>query len=239
MKECASCKRVYSDDTLNFCLSDGSVLTIIPGPAEATLVLTKPTSSEVSMPVHKGVSPVFAYLSIGLLALIVGGALVAWYKAEPGAANKPPETSKTPQTVPSTQNTSPKPNVNIPPASGVDPKAENDVRAALDGWVQTLLDHDLEKHLSYYADRLERHRTKQNVDIAYVRKYNEGLFGRYSEFRLRLQNVKVLPAAEGQYVTTFESVYDFTGGKPHSGTDRRSEMRWKQINGTWKIVSES
>lgn len=239
MKECPTCKRVYADDTLNFCLSDGSVLTIIPEPAEATLVLPKLTSNEGSTTARNGVSPAFAYLSIGLLALIVGGALVAWYKVEPTAANKPGETNKAVQTVPSNQNPSPTANVNTAPSPRDDSKSEADVRAALDGWVQSLVEHDLEKHLSYYADRLDRYRGKTNTDITEVRKYNEVLFSKYADFRLRIQNVRIVPSTDGQVTTTYESVYDFRGSKPHTGVDRRTEMRWKQINRVWKIVSES
>jgi hypothetical protein len=240
MKECPTCKRVYADDTLNFCLSDGSVLTIIPEPAEATLVLPKLIRSKESTTTRKGVSPVFAYLSIGLLALFVGGALVAWYKVQPSAANEPTQTNKPVQTAPSNQ--APLPTANLgttAPSPRDDSKSEADVRAALDGWVQSLVEHDLERHLSYYADRLGRYRGKTNTDITEVRKYNDVLFSKYVDFRLRIQNVRIVPSTDGQVTTTYESVYDFRGSKPHTGVDRHTEMRWKQVNGGWKIVSES
>ena len=38
---------------------------------------------------------------------------------------------------------------------------------------------------------------------------------------------------------TFESVYDFRGDNAvHSGIDHGTAMRWKNIDGMWKIVSE-
>lgn len=225
MKECPSCKQVYADETLNFCLADGSTLTALPEAAEATVVISKPvTTSEISTR-RGGVNPFFAYLSVGLLALIAGGGVVAWYTLQPRGA------------VSNTQNASANAtNVNmVTPTPKPSPEAE--VRRALDGWVQTLVDHDLEKHLSFYAERLDSYRGKRSAGSADVRKYNEYLFAKYSEFRLTIQNVKMVRSGD-EFVSTYESVYDFRGGKRHSGIDRKTEMRWRNLNGAWKIVSE-
>ncbi len=119
MKRCSQCNRTYTDETLNFCLDDGTALVstkdaltdeniarpteerteilsheqlIIPSTPQAktsdqsfdqeTIVNPQSSPANFSQPqtVQKGVSPMFAYLSIGLLALLVllvGGGLVA------------------------------------------------------------------------------------------------------------------------------------------------------------------
>jgi hypothetical protein len=79
MKICPQCDAAYSDD-MAYCLQDGTALAdnseqptvVIPSHAAAPV-----TRSEVR-PVKQGVSPVFAYLTVGLLALIVGGGITAW-----------------------------------------------------------------------------------------------------------------------------------------------------------------
>ncbi|MEZ5429414.1 MAG: SPOR domain-containing protein [Pyrinomonadaceae bacterium] len=111
MKQCPQCERTYEDETLNFCLEDGTALVpfseaatrenfprptepetlILPSeqkteelPAEkATVVKSQIDSQEVQgQPiVRQGVSPVFAYLTVGLLGLLVligGVGLFVW-----------------------------------------------------------------------------------------------------------------------------------------------------------------
>ena len=93
MKLCPKCHQVYADETLNFCLSDGAALvhssnqseeTIVmglPGQSEKTVAINPPVVSGPQQPLRQGVSPLFAYLAIGLLALLVGGSVMAWLKA--------------------------------------------------------------------------------------------------------------------------------------------------------------
>ncbi len=108
MKKCPKCDRSYSDETLNFCLDDGTVLfsenaaatneNILRPTEQQTEILSQETITEAinyknetadlsdektdainsrpekgSQPqiIKQGVSPVFAYLSIGLLGLLV------------------------------------------------------------------------------------------------------------------------------------------------------------------------
>lgn len=88
MKRCSQCQQTYSDETF-FCLSDGTPLThVFDEPEEQTIV--RPLSIPLSQPsqqVRQGVSPMFAYLAVGLgvglLALVVGGAIVLWLKSNP------------------------------------------------------------------------------------------------------------------------------------------------------------
>lgn len=79
---------MYADDTLNFCLSDGAALivpitnseeTVVMGSRMSPVVFQPPT---VSHPIRQGVNPSFAYFAIGLLALVAGGAIVAWLKSD-------------------------------------------------------------------------------------------------------------------------------------------------------------
>lgn len=105
MKECPLCRQVYADDTLNFCLSDGTGLARIPdvsdetikielsAASEKTLVLKSPVPThpveikQTEQIVSKGVNPLFAYLSVGLIALITGGGLIFWLTS--GGRNLP------------------------------------------------------------------------------------------------------------------------------------------------------
>lgn len=124
MKKCPKCDRNYSDETLNFCLDDGSVLfsenaaatneNILRPTEQQTEILSQETITEAikyknetadlsdektevvnsrpeinSQPqiIKQGVSPIFAYMSVGLLALlvIIGGiGITIFISSNPG-----------------------------------------------------------------------------------------------------------------------------------------------------------
>jgi hypothetical protein len=143
MKICPQCDAAYSDD-MAYCLQDGTALTdssdqptvVIPSHATAPV-----TQSEVRA-VKQGVSPVFAYLTVGLLALIVGGGIAAWIligKNSNGentgtdqASNKPasPERSASPGVKNGNSN---KP-ASSTPDTGLPPMTNEAVNALVDAW---------------------------------------------------------------------------------------------------------
>src|SRR5687768_14938050 len=48
MKICPTCRRNYEDDGLNFCLEDGSVLTLVQSDAAPTVVMNHPRTTSPS-----------------------------------------------------------------------------------------------------------------------------------------------------------------------------------------------
>lgn len=93
MKQCPTCNRTYADETLTYCLADGSLLSA-PYDAEATQRIpasrpTSPSATEVLpsnpasyQPTRRDKSPLLIYFVIGLLALLAGGVIVAWIKSD-------------------------------------------------------------------------------------------------------------------------------------------------------------
>jgi cytoskeletal protein RodZ len=94
MKTCSTCHRTYSDDTLSFCLDDGSALSkasdseatqILPGtrvPPRPTIASTppqspRPTFSSTAVSGDAPKTNPLLWVIVVLLALIAGGGLVA------------------------------------------------------------------------------------------------------------------------------------------------------------------
>lgn len=104
MKQCPTCHRTYTDDTLVYCLDDGSVLDAAydpqatqiiapprrtdPMPTAVFLPPTQPAQQHHQPPVpfapvqpqpapRQGVNPAVVYVLVALLALLVGGGVVA------------------------------------------------------------------------------------------------------------------------------------------------------------------
>jgi hypothetical protein len=240
MKYCPQCQQTYADETLSFCLSDGSSLLTTGNSSVEETVLK---SSFVTPPVQiikQGVNPIFVYLTIGLLALIAGGAIVLWLKPESKGLVKndnalPNKLSETNKPI---ENSLVNRNI-LPTGTPDDDVIKSEAKSALNGWVQTLVEHNLEEHMSYYADQLDFYNKKQSANISYVRDKNLELFNKYSQFQLEIRNLKAEITTDKQVITKFESKYDFRGNNAvHSGLDKGTEMRWKKFNDRWKIVSE-
>lgn len=106
MKSCPTCGRTFSDDTLTYCLGDGSLLSA-PYEPEATLSLplsriTSPTKTGVPFqapaptpPATPASGAAFKYVVIALLALIAGGGIMAWLNSgAQGPASDNPSVNK-------------------------------------------------------------------------------------------------------------------------------------------------
>lgn len=123
-----------------FCLQDGTVLTdtteqptvVIPSRATASV-----TEAPVR-PVKQGVSPVFAYLTVGLLALIVGGGIAAWIligKNSDNARNDSPYNAQN-----SPERTRPNQNKAGTPGKSQSPTPETALPAMTEETVKGLID---------------------------------------------------------------------------------------------------
>jgi hypothetical protein len=122
MKQCPTCQRTYADDTLVYCLDDGSVLAAVYDPQATQIIApprhTDPMPTAVFLPpsvappqertaaaaqtvVRQGVNPAVVYVLVALLALVVGGGIVALL-LRPAARE---ETSSSPSTIAPRQDT--------------------------------------------------------------------------------------------------------------------------------------
>jgi xanthosine utilization system XapX-like protein len=81
MKRCSQCGTTYADTNadLQFCLLDGTQLAFIPDlPTKEAVTQSLPDVRQTLQSESKRSSPLLAYLTIGLLSLLVGGAIVFW-----------------------------------------------------------------------------------------------------------------------------------------------------------------
>ena len=124
MKVCPTCDQTFNDDSLSYCLHDGSQL--ISGESQPTVVIEHPVSSLPNAPVQKKKNTA---LLIGLICVvflfaivIVAGAILFLYNRKPdtASANRPAATNASPTSKAAT----PKPNPTATPASSPSPATE-------------------------------------------------------------------------------------------------------------------
>lgn len=105
MKQCPQCNRTYTDDSITFCLADGALLSASYSPEETQRVQLPFTTNPSATPAtpHIQVQKVsgnnrLMYLVIALLALIVGGGTVAFFKSgtKDAMQTTPPVLASTP-----------------------------------------------------------------------------------------------------------------------------------------------
>jgi hypothetical protein len=105
MKQCRTCNRTYADDSLNFCLEDGTPLSALYDQEATRIVSPNPVPSPIvksplqTAPANQTLRNPLLYVIVALLALIAGGGLVALLRSEARDApvrQRPIELSPTP-----------------------------------------------------------------------------------------------------------------------------------------------
>jgi hypothetical protein len=116
-----------------------------------------------------------------------------------------------------TRTPAPQSSATMPP---VDEAAIRDqVTATLNGWSAASMAHDIEKHMSYYADTLDVYYTSTNVSASRVRADRERAYAVFSTIDIRLSNIKVAVERSGERATaTFDKTWNFEGSKYSSGS---------------------
>jgi ketosteroid isomerase-like protein len=132
-----------------------------------------------------------------------------------------------------------------PPNSAAAPTSqtwEADVTATLAGWVSALEAHDLDTHMSYFAETLDTYYSHRHVGAARVRADLERAFSRYSTLSVRLSGIRVTFDRDNESASvTLDKTWTFANGpdtaseKTWSGSVR--QMLWlRQSDGRWRIT---
>ncbi|MCA1635382.1 MAG: hypothetical protein LC802_17265 [Acidobacteria bacterium] len=115
---------------------------------------------------------------------------------------------------------------------------KSEVITALEGWATATRGHDLDAHMSYYADSLSTYYNRNSVSSAYVRSDRARAFTRFYRLDVQLANITVSPDPSGVFATaTFDKTWNFEGEKYSSGAVR--QMAWlSKVNDHWLITGE-
>jgi ketosteroid isomerase-like protein len=299
MKRCPTCQRTYTDDSLRFCLQDGTLLlgvseasasfdpsATLQLPASApgldeppptgvlnshTLPISKPAPTATpqpratahdaqafapSTPKAQNTGLVVGLTVTVVILLLALGSIGAWVllRDEKGreTGGKPPadnQNSTVPQAVNNeraSSNNSVSPgatNVPTPSPSATAPSIDtaairDQVTATLNGWSAASMAHDIEKHMSYYADTLDVYYSNTNVSASRVRADRERAYAVFSTIDIRLSNIKVVVEQSGERANaTFDKTWNFEGDKYSSGSVQQRIWLAKS-GGRWLITGE-
>lgn len=217
-----------------------------PSPAAATTRLVDAnTKGEKPRKRYTPAQAVVTTIAI-MLAVLFAGATVTWLiikaKNEPAPRNASETASLT-----KGASASPAASTEVrvtPPASAAPTNStwELEVTATLGRWVAALEAHDLDTHMSYFAETLDTYYSHRNVGAAKVRADLERAFSRYSTLSVRLSGIRVTFDRNDESASvTVDKTWTFANGpdtpseKTWSGSVR--QMVWlRRIEGSWRIT---
>lgn len=268
MKICPNCQSRYTDDTLQYCLQDGSPLvfeTENPPPAptvaysgETETIVNKRRADEAEnlQAETRGTNTALIVAATALATVLIFGAAAvgAWlYFSKDETARNANVKSSFPENANKTSNF----NSTASPSSGasetpseekaatpaptpqVDPeKIKAEVSGVVNDWKSLAESRNLSAYMNKYAGTVDYY-NKKGATAAAVRADKQRAFSIYDTIEINLSNMRVNPDASGDGATAvFDKEWYFESDTKTSEGKVRTELRLKKIGGEWKITGE-
>jgi len=128
----------------------------------------------------------------------------------------------------------------IVPALSTRDHAEQDIRAILNEWTQSLKERDLRRQISFYAPEMDRYFLQRNVSREFVQRDKSKAFEAIKEIRmLNIDDISVEFLSDSKAFAKFTKTWDMTlvSGKTHAGR-KIAQLHLSLINGRWEITAE-
>lgn len=264
MKQCPRCNTVYNDDTLRFCLHDGTPLgngneaepqtamlpemeTVITGRDQATTAewkQTGPAMTQESKP-RTGLTIVLTSLVTLIIVSVVGAGVWIYMRERQGrttdvAGNSP--TSANNSSAPKATRTPAMAANNANASASPTPfpneaETKKEVAKAIATWRAQSEAGNMDEILNSYADSVDYYR-KKGADKNFIREDRSRAYEKYDVIKLEISEVKVtLGPTETDATAEFEKEWEFEGETRSKGKVRQ-QVKMKRVNGEWLITSE-
>jgi hypothetical protein len=137
-------------------------------------------------------------------------------------------------TVAPTATPSPKPSLEAGAAKAI----TNDVKDAVDDWVNSSESLDLDGNLDYYADSVDYY-IAGRVNRSRVRADKQRAFDQYDSINFDISNLKITPDTSGEKaVAIFDKEWKFEGAGKNSTGKVQQQLTLSKIDGRWLITGE-
>jgi ketosteroid isomerase-like protein len=267
MKNCPACGSQYSDDSLVYCLQDGTPLDGgVKQSSVDTGAFTNPATVEKLYKTEdipaapaktrnyqpfpqppprtqekRSARPIV--LSIGAIAaLVLAAAGAGWFYLQ--GTNEGGGSKEFASVEPTNLNTS------LPVAETLaeDTNSDNlpagnesakaEISEVLNAWAGSAKTKDLAVYLSVYAEKVDYFDTA-GAPFADVRREVKKVFDAYEEIEIELSNIKIAADPNGNTATAlFDKDWSYENGSSVEDGKARTRLHFEKIGGRWKIVSE-
>lgn len=258
MKVCPKCNSSYSDETLNFCLTDG-----VPLVAQEILdeylskqnskswhtadTLVDPRFSAAGRPTSVNPSaPTFElgnttarnllpersnkplYTALGAILVLLLGGGVWWF-AKTTPANKPGFSENLPA--------QPKHAI-VQLSPEQDAQVKKELTDFMLSWAKTNSDKNSDAHLAHYATTLEIYYGESGKDRNHVLADRLRAYQKYDSIQMQVDNLKITPESFESATVVFDKSWTMRNDKKTSTGSVQQEVHVSKTAGRWLIDSE-
>ena len=125
------------------------------------------------------------------------------------------------------------------PAAVHSERVESEISESVMNWKSALESGSLNNFLGHYADRLDYYFNSRDVGIGAVRADKQRAFALFSDFRLKIDNLRVAPDEGGARATAvFDKEWEFEGAGSRDAGKVQSQLQLTKIGGRWRITGE-
>jgi type IV secretory pathway TrbF-like protein len=262
MKVCPKCHSSYTDETLNFCLTDGAPLideTAIGESQSATdswqnaetmrdnrvhfsenSYLTTPHSSAPTLPMidAKTENLPRAQTSKTKFYPVIGAFLLL---AALGSGFWWFSQNKNRAAIPAA-NESDNNVRTVRPAANLSEseqaKIKREITDFIESWRKTNEDREIEAHIEHYANTLDNFYKESGISKNHVRADRQRAYEVYDSIKMEIDNLKITPESETSVIAVFDKSWTFKNEKKTSTGSVEQEQRFVKQNGKWLIVGE-
>ena len=258
MKRCPGCGTIYTDDSLQFCLQDGTPLVPSADDASETETVTRPRQSTASNPPvvsaqntrrsRKGTTAALIVVIVALvfvLLLAAGAIALWWFVRNPEQADVNNNPVRPGPTVTPVKNPSPSPSLSpsatASPSASPTPvnneKVTREIARALATWKSDTEARDISRLSDDYADKVDYFNHNGSGKQAVLQDKSRA-FSTFQSISLVISNESIsVSDTDDTASAEFEKQWAFTGD--HISTGKvRSQLKFRKIGGKWLITSE-
>jgi hypothetical protein len=262
MKVCPKCNSSYSDETLNFCLTDGVPLVVeevldeylskqssnswhtaetlvdprfsVAAESEHT---TSPNSSSRTLALGtQTAGTLILKRSNKKLYLILGGILVlVVFGGFWWFSNSSNPNNKT--VAPDNTASSPKHAI-IPISPEQDAQVKKELTAFMDSWARTNEQKNADAHIAHYANTLEIWYGESNKDKGYVLADRKRAYQKYDSIQMQLDNLRITTESTESATIVFDKSWTMKNTQKTSTGSVQQEVHVTKTGGKWLIDSE-
>lgn len=115
-------------------------------------------------------------------------------------------------------------------------QSDQDIRDFVNSWIRAIEQKDIEKHMTYYADKIDKYYTRYNVPKTDIYQDKSRINSKYDSMVFEISNINISNYGSTAEVT-FNKKWDARGTETFSG-EVLQKLDLNQINGNWLIVGE-
>ncbi len=115
---------------------------------------------------------------------------------------------------------------------------KSEVGNVIGNWTDASENHDLDAHLSNYADTVDYYKAGK-VSAGRVREDKQNAFEAYNNINFNIDNMKITPDETGEKATAvFDKEWTFEGDEKNSSGKVQQQLQLAKIGGKWRITGE-